>query len=510
MPWIVICLVSLLALVSCTAPHPLADVRATPESLEAQPFDPVLAELGEPRFQRYCASCHGADARGSGAVAPVLQVPPPDLRRIAVRRGGTFPGGEIARMIDGRFEIAPHGSREMPVWGQAFGANVPAPGMGESIARGQIAVIVEYLKSIQDSPGARAHPEEIRRTMGDVFRAVRVLLPLSLSADGFDHPDHDQRVRDALALLDRSSTRLEQHGASKDASFAHLSRALAIDARDIHLRFDTGHRNEARYLIQTMTETCVACHSRVPGRNAPGSEAFVEDIAVVELPIAKRAKLAYATRQFDVALSLYETMLASREHPAQQIDMGGHLDDYLRLALQVRRDAPRAAAALTVFSRRDDLSSALRREVSDWLTALASLPKDEPADPIAAARALVTSRGEQLGTDRRLLVEHVAAAGMLHRALARPLDRSTQAEAYYLLGLIQTRIGQTYWLSEAEAYLETAIRMAPAEPIAGDAYSLLEEYLVAGYTGSGGEHVPPDIQAKLDELRKIAEPKLIL
>lgn len=112
-------------------------------------YDPMLAEMGAEHFARYCAPCHGVGAKGDGPVAPALAKRPADLTRIAARRGGEFPAGEIARIIDGRFEIASHGTREMPVWGERFAEEVPDPGLSEEIARGRIAVLVEYLKSIQ-------------------------------------------------------------------------------------------------------------------------------------------------------------------------------------------------------------------------------------------------------------------------------------------------------------------------------------------------------------------------
>ena len=113
--------------------------------------DPLLAELGAPLYARHCAACHGSDARGHGPAARALRTPPPDLTAIAARRDGTFPSG-IARFIDGRFELPAHGTREMPVWGRRFGADVPDPGLGDAIARGNIASLVEYLKSIQRRP----------------------------------------------------------------------------------------------------------------------------------------------------------------------------------------------------------------------------------------------------------------------------------------------------------------------------------------------------------------------
>lgn len=114
--------------------------------------DAVLAEIGASAYQKRCASCHGLDGRGHGPVSDALRVPPPDLTRIASRRGGTVSWGEIARFIDGRFEITAHGTREMPVWGERLGADVPDSRLGEEITRGTIASLIEYLKTIQAEP----------------------------------------------------------------------------------------------------------------------------------------------------------------------------------------------------------------------------------------------------------------------------------------------------------------------------------------------------------------------
>jgi mono/diheme cytochrome c family protein len=128
----------------------VAALAACTAASEEVTYDPLLAELGQPVFERYCVSCHGASAHGDGPVAQALRPPPADLTRIAQRRGGKFPGGEIARTIDGRFGITAHGPRAMPVWGERFGADVPDAEVGESVARGRIATLVEYLKAIQE------------------------------------------------------------------------------------------------------------------------------------------------------------------------------------------------------------------------------------------------------------------------------------------------------------------------------------------------------------------------
>jgi hypothetical protein len=490
-----------------TPPPPAPGGSQAGGSQGAATHDPVLAELGQPHFATYCASCHGALGRGDGPAARALQTPPADLRRIAFRRGGVFPDAEIARKIDGRFEIGAHGSREMPVWGRVFAADVPETDTAESITRGVVSVLVEYLKSIQDPAGEPAHPDATRQTMGEIFEAMRVLLPLSLDGDRFEDPTNEAAIRTALERLDAGSAQLERHGGSRDVAFSHLARSLSIDARDVRLRYAAGHKREARYLVQTLVETCVACHSRLPATSAPRSEAFAKKAADLELGLEERAKLAYATRQFDVAEGVYEELLRSPT-PAADIDLGGHLDDYLELEVRVRREYRKPALALEGFSRRGDLYPALKADVAHWIAALRELaarPSDTPS--LAEARALVAPPGEDAEpvNERMQLVEHLEASGILHRLLDTGISGGDRAEAYYLLGLIETRIGRSYWMSQAEAYLETAIRLAPGQPVAQQACDLLDDYLTAGYSGSGGTFLPPDIAEKLELLRGIAE-----
>lgn len=112
-------------------------------------YDRALAEMGAEVYMRRCASCHGVAGTGDGPVTVSLKVPPTDLTTIAERHGGKFSEGEIARYIDGRFDVPAHGTREMPVWGERFGEWIPESSVSEEIARGKIATLIDYLKSIQ-------------------------------------------------------------------------------------------------------------------------------------------------------------------------------------------------------------------------------------------------------------------------------------------------------------------------------------------------------------------------
>src|SRR5687768_10534656 len=87
--------------------------------LDASAAD-YLAMSGADLYRRFCAACHGATGLGDGPVAPSFAFQVPDLRLIARRQGGQFDRGHVERIIDGRAQIASHGSRTMPVWGESF------------------------------------------------------------------------------------------------------------------------------------------------------------------------------------------------------------------------------------------------------------------------------------------------------------------------------------------------------------------------------------------------------
>lgn len=108
--------------------------------------EPAIAG-GRADFQAYCASCHGREAKGNGPVAEKLQTRPPDLTLLKKKFGGVFPAEYIMRTIDGREELAAHGTRAMPVWGKIWRSeNDPA---SEVETQRILQELLSYLESIQ-------------------------------------------------------------------------------------------------------------------------------------------------------------------------------------------------------------------------------------------------------------------------------------------------------------------------------------------------------------------------
>ena len=148
-------LVALIALALVAGPVEVAGEEH--EQVENPGF---LAAKGRITYGRYCANCHGADAKGNGSIAKFLKIPPTDLTMIEREEDGGFPYDRLSKVIAGAKEVRGHGSREMPIWGDVFKdpmsesyANVEET--GKDRAERMIRELIFYIETLQE-----AQPEE--------------------------------------------------------------------------------------------------------------------------------------------------------------------------------------------------------------------------------------------------------------------------------------------------------------------------------------------------------------
>jgi hypothetical protein len=99
------------------------------------------------------------DAKGHGILSANLKVASPDLTLLTKKNGGVFPVERIYAVIDGRTQIASHGSRDMPIWGARYMINaaehfvgVPYSGVPpnlEGYIKTRILNLIDYLRRVQ-------------------------------------------------------------------------------------------------------------------------------------------------------------------------------------------------------------------------------------------------------------------------------------------------------------------------------------------------------------------------
>jgi len=107
---------------------------------------PTSPASGSEMFKQYCASCHGADAKGHGPAVPALKVPPPDLTMLAKNNKGKYPAFRVQAAIQGDTAVVAHGDKDMPVWGTIFRE---MSNSNESKIAARISNLGLYIESLQ-------------------------------------------------------------------------------------------------------------------------------------------------------------------------------------------------------------------------------------------------------------------------------------------------------------------------------------------------------------------------
>lgn len=133
----------------------LVSLISSPGIASAQSVDRPAPALAE--FRNSCVACHGAEGKGDGPMAVLLTVKPSDLTTLAEKNGGKFPFDYVLRIIDGRSAIGPHGTRDMPIWGDRYLRDFPTAYMqepyrthtAEPLVRARILELTYYIQLIQ-------------------------------------------------------------------------------------------------------------------------------------------------------------------------------------------------------------------------------------------------------------------------------------------------------------------------------------------------------------------------
>lgn len=120
---------------------------AQPPSINIQASH-TRADNGQQMYASYCASCHGVDGRGDGAMAASIGAHPTDLTQLSRDNHGVFPESHLVTVLRHGVEGHASGSKMMPDWGPVLYKLDTS--MGSSTLRSlRIANLIGYIKTLQ-------------------------------------------------------------------------------------------------------------------------------------------------------------------------------------------------------------------------------------------------------------------------------------------------------------------------------------------------------------------------
>ncbi len=376
-------------------------------------------------------------------------------------------------------------------------------GAGTLFGVASMIVLAAGIVSSQES--GQATP---RAAMRGVFVTVSDVYRISLDPDAFTDPGNRTEILSKLEALAGNTGQLEAHGGGLDPSYDFMRRSLASDADEALKEFKDRNDVGARFIVNNITENCFMCHTTIPspGTFEPGHE-FLKSVDTRNLPPAGLANLQVASRQFSDALKTYEGIILSPDETAEDLATFNVFEKYLRVCLGPVNDARRPVRTLEQFAGRADMPEELKKDARAWIASLKALNLDAPAgQDLAAARRLVTEgmKNSTSRSDVSHLVDFIASITLAHRYLrTQPQSAVDIAEAYYLLGVADSYVSHSNWVSQTEYLLAQSIRTAPRSDVAKQSLAYLEQYMREEPVDARARPVPPQLQTNIQELRKL-------
>ncbi|MGE0174280.1 MAG: hypothetical protein AB7T49_15900 [Oligoflexales bacterium] len=347
-----------------------------------------------------------------------------------------------------------------------------------------------------------------KTTMRSLYVAISELLPLSLNGKEFSSEKNRQRILRDLEQLSKSSNFLVDHfRATGRSSYNYLASSLRRDSFEAYRLYQSYQYNDARFTLHHITENCVSCHTKLENSstnfNIPAFFAKINESGLDSLEVAHYYVMA---RKFDKALDVYERELTNGDTNYMPPRI---FADYSKIVLRVNQNPLRAKKTLEKILPSIQIQSQ-KDLTATWLTSLDNVIAKKMLDrsDLKTAKELMTlaQNSQQYPADPRGLMYFVCASSILNKYVADDKHSPEElSEAYYLLGKSEYFISDSFWVSEMDYFLESAIRLAPQTASAVRAYNMLEQQYIIGYSGSSGVHLPADIVELLQELRQLIE-----
>lgn len=364
-------------------------------------------------------------------------------------------------------------------------------------------------------PGASAKWSAAMRGMQQSLKAL--LVDLS-SDERFNDPKRAAAIGsnvDRIAQAAHGLPKLLPQAGDADPTLAILAQEFSNEALQARAALKAGQRAYARGTLRALTGYCLACHTRSASADAASSARAPLEAELRGLGSLERAQYLASTRQFDAALDELERLVADVGAAERQgLDWEEAVRLGLAISVRVKRDPARALRLAERVLATPHAPYFFKEQATQWKKSLQAwqaegTPKAQTEEGYftEAVKRLADARAAQkYPSDRSADVLYLRASAAVHDLLAHAPQGRHAAEALYMAGLCYEVLRDLNLWDQHELYYLACLLKAPHTDQGRECFKHYEQSVTYGYTGSGGTHLPTEVQKRLKELRRLADP----
>lgn len=342
-------------------------------------------------------------------------------------------------------------------------------------------------------------------------------LMTDLSSDTrFETPANKKKIEEHAKTLSKLAHDLNKKGMNKpdlDPSVVMLSQVFSDEADHAYQELKRGHRSYARDRLRSLSGYCIACHTRT--QSGPQFSNLPLNPTTEKLSTIEKGEFFTATRQFDRALQEFQGIVEDELAPARgSIEWERAARYALAIAVRVKKD-PNFALGIVdriiasknapYFFKQN--AHEWKKSIQDWMNEATRKAQTEEGYRAEAMRLLTEAHKlQKYPMDRSGDVAYLRASAAIHEWMQLAPSNKNTNEAFLMAGICYEVLGPINLGELHEMYYEACVRQAPHTPTAEVCYQRYEQSIYAGYTGSGGTHLPSEIKSKVTNLESLAHP----
>ena len=361
------------------------------------------------------------------------------------------------------------------------------------------------------SPG-HADPMMIR-----ISDRLKTLMILASRPGEWKNPENAKTIEGVMSALKKDFHEITA-GRAGAGHFDPVSRLIAPEAESVldlsRTSLRTGHGDYSLKTFRSILSYCLACHSLhggIPGASDPDLP------GIHSLSRLDQARYHAALRNFDQSLMEYQKIaLESFRSPEDSPDGDLAIREGASILIRTLQTPERALLWLRPIAESISTPDSWKQDLKTWMRDLNAWKRERvPPFDGSSPKSVDLARKWIAGAEknRKYLYDHSTDI-RLHRAervlesyLEKNPDGKRAPEAIFLLGraMETTALPAVEFLPES--LYSSCIKRSGPSPQAVRCYEKLERLVTAGFTGSGGVHLPEEVKETLRKLKLQSEPE---
>ena len=359
---------------------------------------------------------------------------------------------------------------------------------------------------------------ETNQLMSQMLTELSTLKTFFVSQEKFLDPKNSVVIAAHLKEFARLAKEVRHNPELTKENFKFSGQVLDEHISEVERIFQAGNKSFARWQLASTVSVCMSCHTQVPSNN----RAFIDFQDYKMFASAfDQAEFLFATRAFDQAFFLYDLVIDG--YPANKMSLEqveGSLDRQLAYFSRIKRSPKEAMAKLKLHQKNKELPGFLKANIKTWLTQFENWDKQVTPDPkkasekeiLAFAKKIIETKwtDSAIKADNPDLIPYLRVSGILYEFLYLHPHTTATPDILYWLAVCERSIGDNFFYSLADLYLKECVLKYPTSPIAVSCYKQYEMETIAGYTGSAGTFLPPEVRTELNQMKNAMESKIKL